>query len=59
MRRQLERYFELFPLIAIILILIAGEHRRQSAPQLVESERSGFEFAAPPVEVEMPRLILR
>ncbi len=59
MRRQLERYFELFPLIAIILILVAREHCRQSAPQMGEYERSGFEFAAPPVEVEMPRLILR
>ena len=59
MRRHLERYFELFPLIAIILILVAREHCWQSAPQLVEYERSGFEFAAPPLEVEMPRLILR
>ena len=59
MRRHLERYFELFPLIAIILILVAREHCWQSAPQMVEYVRSGFEIAAPPVEFEMPRLILR
>ena len=59
MKQQFDRYFELLPLIAIILILVAREHCWQSAPQLVEYERSGFEFAAPPLEVEMPRLILR
>ena len=58
MRQQLERYFELLPLVAIILILIAGEQRRV-ARQRVEFERSGFELTVPPIDVQMPRLILR
>lgn len=58
MKQQFERYFELLPLLAIILILIANEHR-QAAPQMVESERSGFEVNAPAIDVQMPRLILR
>ena len=58
MRQQLERYFELLPLFAIILILIAGE-QRQAAPQRVEFEHSGFELTVPPIDVQIPRLILR
>jgi hypothetical protein len=53
MRQQFERYFELLPLLAIILILIANEHR-QAAHQMVE-----FELNAPAIDVQMPRLILR
>ena len=58
MRQQFERYFELLPLLAIILILIANEHR-QAAPQMVEFEQSGLELNAPAIDVQMPRLILR
>lgn len=58
MRQQFERYFELLPLLAIILILIANEHR-QAAPQRFELEHSRFDLNAPPTVVQMPRLILR
>ena len=53
MRQQFERYFELLPLLAIILILVANEHRQAA------SQRFEFELNAPAIDVQMPRLILR
>ena len=53
MKRQLERYFELFPVLVIILIMMAAE-RRQSKFQPV-----GFEFDVPSIDVQAPRIIFR
>lgn len=52
MKQQLDRYFELLPVLLIIAILIAGEIRSQrpAGPKVVN--HPGFEF-------EAPRLILR
>jgi len=53
MKRQLERYFELFPILAIILIMMAAEHRQSKLQHL------GFGLSVPSVEVLAPRLIFR
>ncbi len=53
MKRQLERYFELLPILVIILIMMAGE-RRHSKIQPVE-----FDLSAPAMESQIPHLIFR
>jgi len=52
MKQQLDRYFELLPVLLIIAILIAGEIRSQwsAGPSKV---------SYPKLDVEAPRLILR
>jgi|GEM_PF-2053031 len=49
MRQQLDRYFELLPLLVIIIILVSGEFRQQRQYSI---ERANFNF-------DSPRLILR
>ena len=53
MKRQLERYFELFPILAIILIMMAAECQ-QSKLQYLD-----FGLSVPSIEVPAPRLIFR
>ncbi len=55
MKGQLERYFELFPILAIILIMMAAE-RQQSKLQYLDL---GFGLCVPSIEVPAPRLIFR
>lgn len=49
MRQQIDRYFELLPLLVIIVILVSGEFREQRQFTL---ERATF-------NIDSPRLILR
>lgn len=58
MKRQFERYFELFPILAIVFILMAGENHR-SKLQSVGIERSAFELSVPTMDVQVPRFIFR
>ncbi len=53
MKRHFERYFELFPMLVIILILVANEHRHSNAQTI------GFEPNVFSVGVQAPRLIFR
>jgi hypothetical protein len=55
MKQQFDRYFELFPLIAIILILVAREHREQRPV----FEPTVVDYSMPSLEVQAPRLIFR
>jgi hypothetical protein len=53
MLRQIDRYFELLPLIALIIIMLAAEARQKHwfGPVAVETSL--------PAAVQVPRLILR
>ena len=53
MKRQLERYFELFPILAIILIMMAGERRQ------LKLQNGDFGFSAPSMNLQVPRIIFR
>lgn len=55
MNRHFDRYFELFPLILIILILVSREYRDQSR----SFERTVRDTSFSSLEVQVPRLILR
>ena len=59
MKRQLDRYFELFPLLVVILILLAGEHRRERVVAPVSFDGQYFDYSLPTVDVQIPRVILR
>lgn len=63
MKHTFERYFELFPLIVIILILLGGERRseRLLAPVMTDFTpgKANFGYAIPGGEPVIPRLILR
>ncbi len=59
MKQFFDRYFELFPLIAIIVILVGREYRQQHVTRPVAFERPVIEYAFPPMEVQMPRVIVR
>ena len=53
MKRQIERYFELFPILAIILIMIAAESRQ------LNLQPAGMGLSIPTIDVKAPRVIFR
>lgn len=53
MKRQFERYFELFPILAIIFIMMAVEKSKTRLQPV------GFGLDLPAVEMPAPRLIFR
>lgn len=59
MKPHLDRYFELFPLLAIIIILIAGEMRQNRVPAPLAFERPVFDYPVPSIEVQTPRILFR
>jgi len=59
MKRHLDRYFELFPLLIVILILVAAEHRRDRAVAPVSFNTPGFDYSFPSVDMQIPRVIVR
>jgi hypothetical protein len=53
MKRQLERYFEIFPILAIILIMMAADSLRSRL------QPAGLGLSIPAFDVKGPRLIFR
>lgn len=59
MKQHFDRYFELFPLIVIIVALVANEHRQSPKGSNPSHFGPVFDFTIPSVEMQSPRLILR
>jgi len=58
MKGRIDRYFELLPIMIIVLIVMASEYRHQC----IESKSFGLtsvEVQSPKVEFATPRLIFR
>ncbi len=58
MRDQLDRYFELVPVLVIALLVLLGE-QGLVVPISLGMDRSGLEISAPQFQLEAPRLIFR
>lgn len=58
MRQQIDRYFELLPVLTIVVLLLCGEKAREKtfAPDF---DRADFDLSLPQSQVEVPRLIFR